>query len=146
MTAQENEAIARADVELYNTRDLDRIATLYSADAELTDVATGETFRGPEGALRFNQSFITAFPDSQCEIISVLANERNAAVEFWGRGTHTGPLVSSAGTIPPTGRKVELRFCQILEIQGGKITHASMYWDANTMMTQLGLVPEAARP
>lgn len=146
MTAQENEAIARADIELYNARDLDGIGALASADAELIDVPTGQTLRGPEGNRQYTQMFMTAFPDSQCEIISIVAGERSAAVEFWGRGTQTGPLVTTAGVIPPTGRKTELRFCQILEIQGGKIARSRMYWDLNTMMTQLGLVPEAAHP
>ncbi len=146
MTVQENAAIARADVELYNKRDLDGIAALASADAELIDVATGQTLRGPAGSRQYSQGFMTAFPDSTCEIISVVADERRAVVEFWGRGTHTGPLVTPAGTLPPTGRKAEVRFCQVLEIQGGKITRMRSYWDLNTMMTQLGLVPEAAHP
>ena len=146
MTVQENEAIARANVELYNKRDLDGIAALASADAELIDVGTGQVLRGSTGSRQFSQGFITAFPDSKCEIISIVANERSAVVEFWGRGTQTGPLVTPAGTIPPTGRKAEVRFCQVMEIQGGKIKRMRSYWDVNTMMTQLGLIPEAARP
>lgn len=146
MTAQENEAVARAEIERYNAHDLDGNAALFSADAVLYDVATGQTYRGPEGSREFNGGLLTAFPDSTCEIISALAGERSVAVEFWGRGTHTGPLVTPAGTIPPTGRKVEVRFCEILDVQGGKIARMNLYWDVNTMMTQLGLVPEAAHP
>ena len=63
------------------------------------------------------------------------------ASEHIGRGTHTGPFVTAAGTIPATGRPIELRICEIYEVRGGKIARLFAYYDSATMMRQLGLLP-----
>ncbi len=41
--------------EAFNARDLDRAAGYAAEDAEWVTVATGETFRGPEGYKRYMQ-------------------------------------------------------------------------------------------
>lgn len=144
MTVQENEAIARAEVELYNSRNMDGLSALFTSNAEILDVPTGVIERGPKAARDDAQTLITAFPDSKFEIISVVAGERNAVVEYWARGTHAGPLVTAAGTLQPTNRKLEMRLCDVMEIQGGKITSLRSYWDLYGLLNQLGLVPQLA--
>jgi predicted ester cyclase len=62
-------------------------------------------------------------------------------MEFHGRGTHTGPLTSPAGSIPPTGRSVDIPFIQFLEFESGKIARARLYFDLSTMMRQLEIQP-----
>ncbi len=146
MSIQESEALARAEVEKYSSRDLDGLAALFSSDAEIVNVPTGVIGRGSKTARDSAQTLITASPDSKCEIVSVVASERGAAVEYWLRGTHTGKLVARAGTLQPTGRKLEIRICDVMNIQGGKITSLRSYWDLYGVLSQLGLIPEAARP
>lgn len=75
-----------------------------------------------------------------------LCADKSCVVEYWLRGTHTGKLVARAGTLPPTGRKLEIRICDVMEIQGGKITNLRSYWDLYGVLSQLGLIPEAAHP
>lgn len=145
MTAQENEALARAEVEKFNAHDLNGLAGLFSSDAQIINVPTGMSARGPQAVRDSAQILSTAFPDGKFEIISVVAGERNAAIEYWARGTHTGPLNAPAGTLQPTNRKVELRLCDVMEIQNGKITRVSSYWDLYGLLNQLGLTPELAR-
>jgi len=60
-------------------------------------------------------------------------------MEFIGRGTQTGPLATPGGAIPPTGRRVEIQFAQILTFRDGKIARARLYFDAAGMLQQLGL-------
>ncbi|HET8629520.1 MAG TPA: ester cyclase [Thermomicrobiales bacterium] len=143
MSAEENAALARAINDAYNARDFDRAAELTAPDAEWVNVATGQTFRGPEGARQFLAGWAGAFPDSTVETTYALGGERGATLEFVGRGTQTGPLPSPAGDIPPTGRRVEVPFCQVLEIEGGKVRRARLYFDALGMMQQLGVIPAA---
>ncbi len=144
MTTQENEALARAEVEKYNAHDLDGLASLFSSDAEIINVPTGVTGRGPKTARDSAQTLLTAFPDGKFEITSVIAGERGAAVEYRGRGTHSGKLVAAAGALPPTGRKLDVRICDVMEIQGGKITSVRSYWDLYGVLNQLGLVAQPA--
>jgi ketosteroid isomerase-like protein len=49
------------------------------------------------------------------------------------------------GEIPPTGQKIEQPFCLFVRVRDGKIVDSSEYYDAMTMMTQLGLMPEPAQ-
>ncbi|HEU0027958.1 MAG TPA: ester cyclase [Ktedonobacterales bacterium] len=146
MTVQENEALARAEVDKYNAHDLDGLGALFSSDAEILNVPTGVSGRGAKTARDSAQTLLTAFPDGKFEIISVVAGERGAAIEYWGRGTHTGNLVARAGALQPTGRKLEVRICDVMDIQGGKITSVRSYWDLYGVLSQLGLTPEPAHP
>jgi ketosteroid isomerase-like protein len=70
----------------------------------------------------------------------MVADEEGVVVEFRGRGTHTGPLANPAGDIRATGRKVDIPFCQVYRLKGGKIVSSRLYFDTATMMGQLGLL------
>lgn len=141
MSAQENAATARAFSEAYNARDWDAAIALTTPDANLVNVATGETFHGPDGVRRFLDGWATAFPDSTVDTTWVVADEQGAAMEFRGRGTQSGPLRGPAGEIPPTGKAIEVLFAEALEFQQGKIAQARLYFDLAGMLGQLGLMP-----
>jgi steroid delta-isomerase-like uncharacterized protein len=140
MSAQDNAMLARAAYGAFNERDFDRAAALVAEDLELINVATGETFRGPEGFRQYMQGWASAFSDASTEITNLSAGDDFAVVEFVGQGTHDGPLKGPAGEIPPTGRRVEIRFCEVHEIWDGKIVRSRTYFDLATMMGQLGLM------
>ncbi len=61
--------------------------------------------------------------------------------EFVGQGTHTGPLVGPAGTIPPTGRRIEFSVGELMRVEEGKFTLVHVYYDGATLMRQLGVFP-----
>jgi len=128
----------------FNANDLDRVEELAADDFELVDIAAGETFRGKEGARANAQGWFTAFPDAQVELVNVIAGDGWEAAEAIARGTHTGPLATAEGEIPPTGRSMELRFCSIAQVSDGKIHKGRDYYDIASIMQQLGLMPEAA--
>jgi steroid delta-isomerase-like uncharacterized protein len=133
--------------ELWNARDFDGMTRYASEDVECTLVPSNTTMRGRKGYRDFCEGWATAFPDGRVEIKRVTASDDGVVVEFVGRGTHTGPLVGPAGTIPATGRKCELPLCDVLEIEEGAVRRLRSYYDSATMMRQLGLTnwPEAAR-
>jgi len=79
--------------------------------------------------------FEEGFPDSGIEIMNLFATEDQAVVEFIGRGTNTAPLHMPTGDVPPTGRAVEMRFCDVYRISNGKIVNYRSYYDG------LGFIP-----
>jgi ketosteroid isomerase-like protein len=81
-----------------------------------------------------------AFPDGEVKITNVLVDGERAVVEFVNRGTHTGPLVSSLGTFPGSGRRQETRYCSVMRVKDGKVVEGRDYYDAATIARQLGLV------
>lgn len=141
MAARDSATLARTLHDLFNRRDFARIDEFVAADVEWLNVATGETLRGPEGVRQFMQGWVDAFSDGKTEIENLYAGEDFAVVEFTGRGTHDGVLRGPAGEIPPTQRSVEMLFCEVYRIQNGTVVRGRTYFDAATMMGQLGVLP-----
>jgi hypothetical protein len=52
------------------------------------------------------------------------------ASEHIGNFTHTGPLQSPEGEIPPTGRRAELRIAEVYQMRDGKLAllRPTMTW------------------
>jgi ketosteroid isomerase-like protein len=90
---------------------------------------------------QFERGWVDAFSDAETEIVNLHGEDDFAVVEFVARGTHDGPLASPGGEIPSTGRRIETRFCEVYEIQDGKLVRGRIYFDLATIMGQLGLMP-----
>jgi predicted ester cyclase len=85
---------------------------------------------------------LTASPDAKTELTNVVADgEYWEFTEFVGRGTHTGPLVGPAGTVPPTGRSIEFPVGEPMRLEEGKFTLVHAYHDGATPLRQLGVFP-----
>lgn len=137
----ENERIARELFDAVNQRDVERGARVLSEHCELTDIPFGEVYRGPDGWRQQYNFWLSAFPDGEVEVTHVMATDRGVVVEYVGRGKHDGPLQAPGGEVAPTGRRTENRFCDIMEIEDGKIVRVRSYFDVQTLMRQLGLTP-----
>ena len=105
MAVQENVALARSLLDLYNSHQsdpawLDKMVAALAEDCEVIDVPTGRTLRGPDGYRQLNLFFAEGFPDSSVELTNVFATEDEAVIEFTGRGTNTGPPHMPTGIFP----------------------------------------------
>ena len=144
MAAQDNAATARRFPEAWNERDFDAMAMLLADDGEIVVVGSDRRFVGADGVREFPHTWADAFPDGRVEVTNVIDGGDQVVVEYTGRGSHTGTLVSAAGEIPPTGRSVELKLCDVVEFRDGKATRIRSYFDSASLMAQLGLMPEPA--
>jgi steroid delta-isomerase-like uncharacterized protein len=136
--------ILREVVDAFNARDFSNAHEHLSDDLEFVDVAAGATTKGRDAFIGYAQSWIGAFPDMKMTLLAVVADEQHVAGEFRGGGTHEGTLPTPAGDIPPTGRRFEEPFTWFCEVADGKLTGIRDYYNAMALMTQLGLMPEAA--
>jgi predicted ester cyclase len=98
---------------------------------------------GRDGFLQYARGWAAAFPDLRVEILRVSAGEDAAVIEYTFRGTHTGPLVSPGGFVPPTWSQVELQLCDVVEMREGKVVRIASYFDTGTMLRQMGLLPNS---
>jgi len=128
----------------FNARDFDRAHQLLSEDLVFEDLAMGETTHGIDGFIEYAKGFARAFSDMRLETRSSISQGVHAAAEFFGRGTHDGPLPTPSGEIPATGKHIDTPFVWYADIADGKITALRDYYNAMTIMTQLGLMPETA--
>jgi predicted ester cyclase len=104
------------------------------------DLASGLTFHGPTGLLQWFQGFLTAGPDARAMLLQTIVAGDWIASEHLGSFTHTGPLQSPAGEIPPTGRRAQIQIAEVYQLKGGKIALLRAYYDGATIMRQLGLM------
>jgi len=146
MAAQEKVALARSLFDLYNSRQsdpawLDKGVVAFAEDAEVIDVPSGTTLRGPDGYKRLMLFFAERFPDSRAELTKVFATEDQVTLEGTWRWNDTGPLYLPSGGLPRLKRSCELRACSVFEFRNGKIASFHAYYDMMTQMEQLGLVP-----
>jgi len=125
----------------FNAREFDQMIAQLANDCEWINVPFGARFVGLEGFRQFLQGWVTAMPDCTLDVQTVRCGEDFSVAEFIGRGTHTGPLTGPAGTLEPTSRRVEVRFCEVVQVRGDKFTSGHLYFDAATLLRQIGAMP-----
>ena len=129
--------IARQYLEAAPSRDFDKVRQLYHPQYTYTG-GDGQLQKGAQAGMDVGQMFATAFPDGKIEIRRIhTVGDDVAIAEFVGRGTHTGDLMG----IAPTGKRMELPVCFVLEIRDGMIYAEREYMDMLHVMQQLGVAP-----
>ena len=125
-------------MKLYNAGDLDGLANSYAEDAVL--VSPDGTARG-RAAIREQWSRNkVAYPERTLTVDVILEQGDTVATEFaWG-ATNTGPLVLPDGTeLPPTGKRIEAKGMELMQVRGGKVAVHHLYWDNMPLARQLGI-------
>lgn len=135
----ETERIVRIFHESWDLRDPERGVSVIADDCRFEDVARSELQSGPDGYRNDYHRWRAAFPDGEVKITRVIVQDDWAVVEFVNRGTQTGPLKSSLGEFPPTGRAMEARYCSVMRVSDGKVVEGRDYYDSAGIARQLGL-------
>lgn len=143
MTVHPNETMVRSMLRAFDQRDFDEIGKQVASSVEWHNMATGEVFRGPDEVRRFLSSWTEAFEDARLEVRNVVVTDEQVVTEFIGRGTHTGTFTTPHGSIPATKRAMALPFCEVATVENGKVTNVRTYFDAATLMEQLGVLETA---
>lgn len=136
-TAISNATAVSDSIASYAQRDFEGAMAIYADDAEVSD-PTGK-YVGKLEILSQLKSWKTAFPDAKSEVTNQITDGDRVATAFTFRGTHTGPLSGSMGTIAATGRRVELEMELVNWFRGGKVHRARESFDLAGLMDQLGV-------
>ena len=140
MAAQNNIQVAREGFAAWNGHDIEGFIKRCDAKTVWESDVFPAPFGGHEGARQFFKLYLTAFPDLHLDIEQILAaGDSHVVVRWRSTGTHKGPLAN----IPATGRKASNHGCTVMEVKGGKIGHAWVYFDNAHMLRQLGVLPAA---
>jgi steroid delta-isomerase-like uncharacterized protein len=136
------EAVVRKHLASENRKEFDE--TLDTFDAPRYElIAQGAVYDGPEAVAQYFRDSRTAFPDQRNRDVRLRRAEgdgRDAIViEFELRGTHLGPLQGFGAT----GRSFSCRMCAFFFFAkgGDKIVTERVYFDAGTILQQLGIIP-----
>ena len=129
-------------VDAFNAHDEERIRRLSAEDEVFA--GPGVQLEGRDATTAYAMSWLNAFEDGRLEVHNELVAGDWVVQEFVFAGTHTGTLSGPAGDIPATNRQLRGRGTQILRVENGVVVDTRLYFDQVDVMTQLGLMPEAA--
>ena len=102
------------------------------------DIVPLGLLRGPEEIVAFFRELFAAVPDLETTVDRVVAGETQAAVEWRMTGNFTGGPFQG---IDPTGRRIDIRGLDLLEIEDGEIVGNTAYYDGMTFARQVGMLP-----
>ena len=85
-------------------------------------------------------------PDIEMTPVSRTIGQGRLVDELIARFTHTIPMDWMLPGIPPTGKRVEVALCVIVQFDGDKLSHEHLYWDQASVLVQLGLLDPAHLP
>ena len=129
--------VARAAFDAVSRRDPDGIVATGAPGYVDDFVAIGEK-RGHDAVRAFFRELFAAFPDFTMTVDRVVADDTSAVVQWHAAGTFTGGPFQG---IAPTGRRVDIRGVDVMEIADGLIQHNTIYYDGATFARQIGLLP-----
>ena len=134
--------IAREQIEAFNSGDWEQMGGLLASDARYHEFGTERVIEGPEQIIEAFKGWKTAFPDAAGTVTSSVAGGDTAVLEVTWKGTHTGPLTTAAGTIPASGKHQETPAAIFYVFEGPKIRASRHYFDAMTLLKQIGAEPK----
>ena len=104
----------------------------------------GVRLEGGDAVAGYAMVWLNAFSDAQLVVDTVAVDGDWVAHTGVFKGTHDGTLASPDGDVPATGRRLEGRCSQFVRFQDGRSVEEHLYFDQMDIVTQLGLMPEAA--
>jgi ketosteroid isomerase-like protein len=147
MTASNGRFDAAAFVrEAYATAermDLEGWKACFTNDGIFTDNSIGVTYQGDDLDYPVRQ-YGTAFADMHRELFDLWTVDDTVIVRLALQGTHSGPLATPFGSIPPTGKRMDAPCADIFELVGGKIKTFDCYPEGSVILTQLGVIGNLA--
>ena len=119
-----------------NAQDLDAILEGMTEDCfNLVVPDPHRLYAGPEEVARRYRGLWMTFPDLTVQMRRIVSVQGNTAVsEHTLSGTHRGSLFG----VPGTGRHVEVETAVVWDLVDGRIRGETVYFDAATMLRQVG--------
>jgi steroid delta-isomerase-like uncharacterized protein len=136
MTSSDLERTLDGWAAAWSSHDAEKVIALFTDDCVFEDVTFNVVLRGKEQLRGFADGAFNAVPDITFELTGRVAAGERAAIEWVMAGTHVGDFPG----LPATGKRFSVRGATILELESGKISRESDYWDAATFMKQVGLL------
>jgi steroid delta-isomerase-like uncharacterized protein len=128
---------ARSLFDAWSRRDARGIGEHYREECVVDIVPIG-VFRGRQAMVDFSLEVFAAVPDLETTVTRVAASETLAAVEWRMQGNFTGAAFQG---IDPTGKHVEFRGIDLMEIEDGATVSNTAYYDGAEFARQVGMLP-----
>ncbi len=129
---------AKSVTTAYNEKNWDAVKSMFAENGIYDEKATSRRVQGVGKIIEIWQGWAKALPDSKATFVGEYASGDTAIIEVVWKGTHTGPLQTATGTIPPSNKRINLPACQVIKVEGGKVKSFTHYFDMATLLRQIG--------
>jgi steroid delta-isomerase-like uncharacterized protein len=131
--------VARAIFDALSKKDLDTLSEFHTEETVDDFVAIGE-IQGKTSIRRFFDELFTAFPDFEMTVDRIVGDRSTAVVQWHATGTFSGGTYQG---IEPTGKHVETRGVDVMEITDGRVVRDTIYYDGASFARQIGFLPRS---
>jgi steroid delta-isomerase-like uncharacterized protein len=136
--AQITEEHALSYFDACSRRDVDAMVS-HLDDEVIEDITPVGILRGCGEVRQFFSELFAAFPDFEFQVERTTSVAGTAVVQWRATGTFRGAPFQG---IEPTGRRVDVRGCDCIDVVDGKITRSTAYYDGAAFARGLGLLPQ----
>jgi steroid delta-isomerase-like uncharacterized protein len=142
--AQSAVDVALESIESFSAGDFDRLRSLLANDSYEEELATQRRLEGADAQVDSARGWKEAFPDGHGTVHAAHEDAGTVTVELTWEGTQSGPMRTPDGhELPPSNRAVEVKACQVMEVEDGKIKATRHYFDLMTILQQIGAMERA---
>ena len=131
--------VARAIFDALSKKDLDTVSEFHTDQTVDDFVAIGE-IRGKSSIRRLFGELFAAFPDFEITADRIVSDRSTAVVQWHAAGTFSGGKYQG---VEPTGRQVETRGVDVMEISEGRVVRDTIYYDGASLARQIGMLPRS---
>jgi len=126
-------AIAEQWIAAWNSHSPDKMIPLFTADIFYEDVAFGEVSHGSAELRKFVASEFEGVPDLELKLLRANVHGGHGTIEWTFSGTDKDVF--------KTGKKFSVRGVSVIDVRDGKISRNLDFYDAATIMREVGVLP-----
>lgn len=130
--------VATEAIEAFNAADWDTLEDLCSPSVVYTETGTGRTLEGIDACAAAWREWREAMSDLTGTVVRTIEDGDTAVLEIVWRGTQDGPLATPDGSIPASGRTMEVRSTQWVTVRDGRSQRIDHHLDVMGLLGQLG--------
>lgn len=118
------------------SQDFDLTLTTFNGHPHYEIMPTGEVFDGDAEVMGYYTRTRTAFPDQRHDNVRLHVADDAVITEFDLLGTNLGEFYG----LPPTGQAFRVPVIAVFFFEGDKIVNERVYFDAASLLKQIGRV------
>lgn len=139
MSKEQNLRVFNEWIAAHRDHDIEKMLTYLTEDVTIKSAAGPNMppAKGKSEAGMHWRTIFDAFPDFKMNALSTTCEEEIVFAEI----SHGGTMKGKMGGKEPTGKSYRLNGAFRIDFDSGKIKSILSYWDTNSQLAQLGLIP-----
>lgn len=128
----------------FNAADWEAVRQRLHPAVEYVETGTLRATHSADAYIELLRGWKAAIPDVTGTIVRSVASDNTVVQDIRWTGTHTGPLATPGGTIPPTNVRFAVQASLWVVVDGDRISAVAHHLDVLALLQQLGALHSPA--